>query len=104
MYQDQYYKNWGHTYYFGTDGARYTNQFLTKDGHQYYFDNDGIMVTNQVRVIDGKGYEFNDNGEATETSDMGQTRDIVAKEVAQALTNQGINGLPQHQVPSCLHL
>ena len=93
MYQDQYYKNWGHTYYFGTDGARYTNQFLTKDGHQYYFDNDGIMVTNQVRVIDGKGYEFNDNGEATETSDMGQTRDIVAKEVAQALTNQGINGI-----------
>ena len=93
MYQDQYYKNWGHAYYFGTDGARYTNQFLTKDGHQYYFDNDGIMVTNQVRVIDGKGYEFNDNGEATETSDMGQTRDIVAKEVAQALTNQGINGI-----------
>ena len=93
MYQDQYYKNWGHTYYFGSDGARYTNQFLTKDGHQYYFDNDGIMVTNQVRVIDGKGYEFNDNGEATETSDMGQTRDIVAKEVAQALTNQGINGI-----------
>ena len=93
MYQDQYYKNWGHTYYFGTDGARYTNQFLTKDGHQYYFDNDGIMVTNQVRVIDGKGYEFNDNGEATETSDMGQTRDTVAKEVAQALTNQGIKGV-----------
>ncbi|RNF37824.1 hypothetical protein EAI06_07615 [Limosilactobacillus reuteri] len=93
MYQDQYYKNWGHTYYFGSDGARYTNQFLTKDGHQYYFDNDGIMVTNQVRVIDGKGYEFNDNGEATETSDMGQTRDTVAKEVAQALTNQGIEGV-----------
>ncbi|MCC4410821.1 glycosyl hydrolase 53 family protein, partial [Limosilactobacillus reuteri] len=93
MYQDQYYKNWGHTYYFGSDGARYTNQFLTKDGHQYYFDNDGIMVTNQVRVIDGKGYEFNDNGEATETSDMGQTRDTVAKEVAQALTNQGIKGV-----------
>ena len=93
MYQDQYYKNWGHTYYFGADGARYTNQFLTKDGHQYYFDNDGIMVTNQVRVIDGKGYEFNDNGEATETSDMGQTRDTVAKEVAQALTNQGIKGV-----------
>ncbi|WP_289700943.1 glycosyl hydrolase 53 family protein, partial [Lactobacillus taiwanensis] len=93
MYQDQYYKNWGHTYYFGADGARYTDQFLTKDGYQYYFDNDGIMVTNQVRVIDGKGYEFNDNGEATETSDMGQTRDTVAKEVAQALTNQGIKGI-----------
>ena len=93
MYQDQYYKNWGHTYYFGVDGARYTDQFLTKDGHQYYFDKDGIMITNQVRVIDGKGYEFNDNGEATETSDMGQTRDIVAKEVAQALTSQGINGI-----------
>ncbi len=93
MYQDQYYKNWGHTYYFGADGARYTDQFLTKDGHQYYFDNDGIMVTNQVRVINGKGYEFNGNGEATETSDMGQTRDTVAKEVAQALTNQGIKGI-----------
>ncbi|MFR0608525.1 glycosyl hydrolase 53 family protein [Limosilactobacillus balticus] len=93
MYQDQYYKNWGHTYYFGADGARYTDQFLTKDGHQYYFDKDGIMVTNQVRVINGKGYEFNGNGEATETSDMGQTRDTVAKEVAQALTNQGIKGI-----------
>ncbi len=51
------------------------------------------MVTNQVRVINGKGYEFNGNGEATETSDMGQTRDTVAKEVAQALTNQGIKGI-----------
>ena len=93
MYQDQYYKNWGHTYYFGSDGARYTDQFLNRDGKVYYFDNQGIMVTNQVRVIDGKGYEFNDNGEATETSDMGQTRDTVAKEVAQALTNQGIKGV-----------
>lgn len=90
---NKFYHNWGHTYYFGNDGARYTDQFLNRDGKVYYFDNQGIMVTNQVRVIDGKGYEFNDNGEATETSDMGQTRDTVAKEVAQALTNQGIKGV-----------
>ncbi|MCC4420789.1 N-acetylmuramyl-L-alanine amidase, partial [Limosilactobacillus reuteri] len=47
MYQDQYYKNWGHTYYFGADGARYTDQFLNKNGKVYYFDNQGIMYQDQ---------------------------------------------------------
>ena len=44
MYQDQYYKNWGHTYYFGNDGALVTNQDVTINGVKYHADNQGILT------------------------------------------------------------
>ena len=62
MYQDRYYKNWGHTYYFGADGARYTDQFLTKNGKVYYFDKDGIMYQDRYYKNWGHTYYFGADG------------------------------------------
>ncbi|QER68350.1 muramidase [Paucilactobacillus nenjiangensis] len=63
MYQNQYYKNWGATYYFGTDGSRYTNQFLTTDEGTSYFDNDGIRFENRFYSNWGELYYFGSDGQ-----------------------------------------
>ena len=59
---DKFYRNWGNTYYFGPDGARYTNQFLTKNGKVYYFDNLGIMYRNRYYKNWGHTYYFGADG------------------------------------------
>lgn len=38
---------WNNLYYFGNDGARYTNQWYYDWGHYYYFGSDGARLTNQ---------------------------------------------------------
>ena len=59
---NKFYHNWGHTYYFGPDGARYTDQFLNKDGKVYYFDNQGIMYQDQYYKNWGYTYYFGPDG------------------------------------------
>ena len=59
---NKFYHNWGHTYYFGPDGARYTDQFLNKDGKVYYFDNQGIMYQDQYYKNWGHTYYFGPDG------------------------------------------
>lgn len=59
---DKFYHNWGHTYYFGADGARYTNQFLNKNGKVYYFDDQGIMYQDQYYKNWGHTYYFGADG------------------------------------------
>ena len=52
---------WNNLYYFGNDGARYTNQWYYNWGHYYYFGSDGVRLTNQflnskqVPTNDGRG-------------------------------------------------
>lgn len=83
MYQNKWYYNWGNSYYFGSDGARYTNQFLNQNGkvyyfgdggvmyqnkwyynwgHSYYFKSDGARATNETLTIDGISYYFDNEG------------------------------------------
>ena len=59
---NKFYHNWGHTYYFGPDGARYTDQFLNKDGKVYYFDNQGIMYQDQYYKNWGHTYYYGNDG------------------------------------------
>lgn len=59
---NKFYHNWGHTYYFGNDGARYTNQFLNLNGKIYYFDDQGIMYQDQYYKNWGHTYYFGANG------------------------------------------
>lgn len=53
------------TYYFGADGARYTNQFLDKDNsniHIHYFDREGKMLTSQWLMYEGSTIYFDKDG------------------------------------------
>ncbi|RXA54887.1 glycoside hydrolase family 70 protein [Limosilactobacillus mucosae] len=59
---NKFYHNWGHTYYFGPDGARYTDQFLNWNGKVYYFDNQGIMYQDQYYKNWGHTYYFGPDG------------------------------------------
>ena len=59
---NKFYHNWGHTYYFGKDGARYTDQFLNLNGKVYYFDNQGIMYKDQYYKNWGNTYYFGKDG------------------------------------------
>lgn len=59
MKHDCFVTFWGHTYYFGTDGARYTNQW--SPDKKYYFGSDGhvkiaspVTQTNSVSVASDK--------------------------------------------------
>lgn len=59
---NMFYHNWGNTYYFGKDGARYTNQFLTLNGKVYYFDNNGVMYRDRYYKNWGRTYYFGKDG------------------------------------------
>jgi len=68
-YTNQFYSNWGRMYYFGDDGARYTNQFYSNWGRTYYFGNDGARWTNQFMSAWGNIYYFGSDGaRATNTT------------------------------------
>lgn len=61
-YTDRFYNNWGNTYYFGSDGARYTNSFYNNWGNTYYFGNDGARYTNRWYSNWGHRYFFGNGG------------------------------------------
>ena len=60
--QNQFYNNWGNTYYFGSNGARYTNQFYKNWGNMYYFGDGGVRYTNRWYYNWGNYYYFGGNG------------------------------------------
>ncbi len=65
-YTNQFYTNWGRTYYFGSDGARWDNQWMTNGkGQKFYFTNDGSRAESKFLGIDGNTYVFDANGVAT---------------------------------------
>ena len=60
--KNQWYTNWGHSYYFGADGARYTNQLAQINNDVYSFDAQGIMQTDYFQQRNGKTYYFGADG------------------------------------------
>lgn len=60
--KNQWYTNWGHSYYFGADGARYTNQLAQINNDVYLFDAQGIMQTDYFQQRNGKTYYFGADG------------------------------------------
>ncbi|WP_196229732.1 hypothetical protein [Leuconostoc mesenteroides] len=56
----------GNTYYFGENGARYTNKFYGNWGHKYYFDASGVLVKNREIKVDGIAYIANAEGVLSE--------------------------------------
>ena len=59
---DGFYNNWGHTYYFGKDGARLDNGFYNNWGHTYYFGKDGARLDNSFYNNWGHTYYFGSDG------------------------------------------
>ena len=60
--KSQWYTNWGHSYYFGADGARYTNQLAQINNDVYSFDAQGVMQTDYFQQRNGKTYYFGTDG------------------------------------------
>ena len=60
--KNQWYTNWGHSYYFGADGTRYTNQLAQINNDVYSFDAQGIMQTDYFQQRNGKTYYFGADG------------------------------------------
>ena len=60
--KNQWYTNWGHSYYFGADGARYTNQLAQINNDVYSFDAQGIMQTYYFQQRNSKTYYFGADG------------------------------------------
>ena len=60
--KNQWYTNWGHSYYFGADGARYTNKLAQINNDVYSFDAQGIMQTDYFQQRNGKTYYFGADG------------------------------------------
>ena len=60
--KNQWYTNWGHSYYFGADGTRYTNQLAQINNDVYSFDAQGIMQTDYLQQRNGKTYYFGADG------------------------------------------
>ncbi|WP_263853195.1 C39 family peptidase [Limosilactobacillus reuteri] len=60
--KSQWYTNWGHSYYFGADGARYTNQLAQINNAVYSFDAQGVMQTDYFQQRNGKTYYFGTDG------------------------------------------
>ena len=81
---NKFYHNWGHTYYFGPDGARYTDQFLNKDGKVYYFDNQGIMYQDQYYKNWGHTYYYGNDGALLQNKFLNQNGKVYY------FDNQGI--------------
>ena len=63
----------GHTYYFGTDGARYTNQW--SPDKKYYFGSDGAALTGQHKLA-GVAYVFGADGHVKMASPVAQTNSV----------------------------
>ena len=51
MYQNKWYYNWGHAYYFKNDGSRATNETLNINNVTYTFDSEGIASSNKASQI-----------------------------------------------------
>ena len=62
LYQNQWYNNWGHSYYFKADGARATDEVLQIGNDFYCFDNQGVMQTDHFLTQNGKTYYFGNDG------------------------------------------
>ncbi|EEU30566.1 NlpC/P60 family protein, partial [Limosilactobacillus coleohominis 101-4-CHN] len=45
---NQFYSNWGHNYYYGSDGAMLKNTTFTVNGKTYVADNDGVLTENSA--------------------------------------------------------
>ena len=57
-YTDQFYNNWGNTYYFDKNGVRYTNQWYSNWGHKYFFGDGGVRATNKYFNALGAGGDY----------------------------------------------
>ena len=62
LYQNQWYNNWGHSYYFKGNGVRATSEVVQVGNDFYYFDNQGIMRTDYFLTQNGKVYYFGNDG------------------------------------------
>ncbi len=73
----------GRTYYFGDDGARLDNSIYSNWGHQYYFGNDGALIQNSDVTVNGKKYHADAEGILSEKNN-------VDSKVDRALSQRGV--------------
>ena len=81
--KNQWYTNWGHSYYFGADGARYTNQLAQINNDVYSFDAQGIMQTDYFQQRNGKTYYFGADGKEYSITESTYSKTEHAIEVIQ---------------------
>ena len=73
-------------YYFGDDGARYTNQEYSNWGRNYYFGNDGALATNTDVTLNGVTYTADSKGVLTVKNDVNAKVNKALSQIGVAYT------------------